>query len=75
MAASCLAQAVCNCNRADVHHREIDVHHAVNATHDTKNVVVGRVDANRGRQVEADRIVGHRKEERGVINTGQVARA
>jgi hypothetical protein len=68
-----LAQAVCNCNRADVHHREIDVHQAVNARHNTKHVVVRRIHTDRGRQVQANRVVRHRQEERGVINTGQVA--
>ena len=68
-----MAQAVCNCNRADVHHREIDVHQAVNARHNTKNVVVGSVHTHRGGQVQANRVVRHRQEERGVINTGQVA--
>ena len=70
-----MAQAVCDRNRTHGHDRKIHVHDVVNATHDTKNVVVGRVDADRGAQVQADRVVRHREEERGVINTGQVAGA
>ena len=68
-----MAQAVCDCNRADVHHRKIDVHQAVNARHNTKNVVVGSIHTHLGRQVVANRVVGHRQQQRGVINTGQVA--
>jgi len=53
----------------------VGVSKAAHAAHDAEHVVVRRIDADRGAQVEADRIVGHREEERGVINTGQVARA
>jgi hypothetical protein len=43
--------------------------------HHTQNVVVRGIHVDRGGRGRADRIVGHREEERGVINTGQVARA
>jgi hypothetical protein len=43
--------------------------------HHAENVVVGRIHVDRGGRGSADRVVGHREEERGVINTGQVARA
>ncbi len=43
--------------------------------HHAQHVVVRGIHANRGRQVQADRVVGHREQERGVINAGQVAGA
>jgi len=48
---------------------------AAHAAHDAQHVVVCRIDADLRGQVVADRVVGHREEERGVINAGQVARA
>ena len=70
-----MAQAVCYCNRADGHHREIDIHQAVNARHNTKNVVVSSIHANRGRQVQAHSVVGDSQQQGRVINTRQVAGA
>jgi len=43
--------------------------------HDTENVVVGRIDIDRGRLVRTDRVVGQCEVERGVVNTGEVAGA
>ena len=48
---------------------------AAHATHDTENVVVRRIDTDRGARGRTNRVVGDREEERGVINAGQVARA
>ena len=67
-----MAQAVCNCNRADGHKC---VQYAVNARHNTKNVVVGGVHTDSGRQVGANSVVGDRQQQRSVVNTGQVARS
>ena len=43
--------------------------------HHAEHVVVRGIDIHSGRGRGADRVVGHREEERGVVNTGQVARA
>ncbi len=43
--------------------------------HHAEHVVVGSIDVDRGGGRSADRIVGDREEESGVVNTGQVARA
>ncbi len=43
--------------------------------HHAENVVVRGVDVDSGGSGRADRVVGHRQEESGVINAGQVARA
>ena len=67
-----MAQAVCECNRAHEHHC---VQYAVNARHNTEDVVVGGVHADGGRQVGANSVVGDRQQQRGVVNTRQVARA
>jgi len=53
----------------------ITVCKTAHAAHDTEHVVVGGVHTHRGARGRADRIVGHRQQDRGVINTGQVARA
>ena len=41
---------------------------AAHAAHDAQHVVVGSIHTNRGGQVQADAVVGHREQERGVIN-------
>ena len=53
----------------------IGVGKATHAAHDTQNVVVRRIDADRRRRRRANRVVGDREQERGVINARQVAGA
>ena len=55
--------------------RLVGVGEATHAAHDTKHVVVGRIHADRGARRSANRVVGHREEERRVINARQVAGA
>ena len=47
----------------------IGIRQASHATHDAENVVVRRVDVDRGGRRRANRVVGHREEQRGVINS------
>ena len=47
----------------------------VYAAHHAKNVVVGRIHAHLGGVGGVHRVVRHRQEQSGVINTGQVAAA
>ena len=53
----------------------ITVSKSAHSTHYAENVVVHGVDADAGRVHGGDRVVGEREEERGVVNTGEVARA
>jgi hypothetical protein len=53
----------------------ITISKTTHARHHTQHVVVGRIHADLGARGRADRVVGHRQQERGVINAGQVARA
>jgi len=43
--------------------------------HDTENVVVRRIDIDRRRLLAANRVVGEREVERGIVDTGEVAGA
>jgi len=45
------------------------------STHDSQNVVVHSINADLGARRGADRVVGERNEERGIVNAGKVARA
>jgi hypothetical protein len=49
--------------------------HTAHPRHDTENVVVGRIHIDLGRLVRANRVVGQREVERGVVNAGEVASA
>ena len=51
----------------------ITVSKATHSTHDTQHIVVGSVDTNLGREGRRDRVVGERKDERGIVNAGEVA--
>jgi len=53
----------------------VAVRKTTHARHDAEHVVVGRIDADLRRLVEADRVVGERQLERRVINARHVARA
>lgn len=53
----------------------VRVGESAHAAHDAKNVVVRREHIDGCRVRRANRVVGHREEERGVIDTRQVARA
>ena len=56
-------------------HYLITVSQAAHARHDAENVVVHGIDADLGARRGADRVVGERNEERGIVNAGKVARA
>jgi len=66
---------VCNCKPAV--HSCINSHTycEVNARHHSENVVIRRINAHRGAEVQAHRVVAHRQQQRRVVNAGQVARA
>ena len=53
----------------------ITIGESAHARQHAEDVVVRRVDADRRGRGRADRIVGHREHERGVVDAGQVARA
>ena len=53
----------------------IAISKSAHSTHYAEHVVVRRIDVDRGRVRRANRVVGDREQERGVINAGQVARA
>ena len=53
----------------------VGIREAAHATHDTEHVVVRRIHTDRGARGRANRVVGHREQERRVINARQVARA
>ena len=55
--------------------RLVGVGKATHARHDTEHVVVRRIHTDRGARGRANSVVGDREEERGVIDTRQVARA
>lgn len=55
--------------------RLVAVSESTHAAEHTKHVVVRGVDADRRGRGRADRIVGHREHERGVVDAGQIARA
>lgn len=46
----------------------IGIRKSAHSTHDAKHVVVRRVDVDRRGRRRANRVVGHREEQRGVIN-------
>jgi len=48
---------------------------SAHSRHNSENVVVGRIHIDLGRLVQADRVVGQREVERGVVNAGEVAGA
>ena len=53
----------------------VGIREAAHAAHDTEHVVVRRIHTDRGARGRANRVVGHREQERRVINARQVARA
>ena len=61
------------------HNQEVRCLVAVGKTthtgHHTQDVVVGGIDTHAAGRGRADRVVGHRQQQSGVINAGQVARA
>ena len=55
--------------------RLVAVGKSAHAGHHAQHVVVRGVHVDRGRRGRANRVVGDREQQRGVINTRQVARA
>jgi hypothetical protein len=55
--------------------RLVAVGKATHTAHDAQHVVVGRIHTHRRAGVGANRVVGHRQQQSGVIDTGQVAGA
>ena len=53
----------------------ITIGKSTHAAHDAEHIVVGGKDIHTGRRGRANCIVGHREQERGVVNAGQVASA